>query len=294
MKLSIGTAQFGMDYGITSTIGPVNIKEIKEVFSFALEHKIISLDTAYSYGDSEYKIGQCIGKDKRIRITTKLPSLPAIDPVHSATIYFQESLDRLATSSVDTLLVHNPSNLKGKHPSSILDWMKNLRSNGIINNIGISIYDHSDLSGINLDDIDIIQLPLSLYDQRNYKDMLISNLKSEGKYIVTRSSFLQGLILTEAEKWPTFLSRSFITHHHNFLNLIQKMTIQNPLFYALDFISRINEVDQIVVGIHSLDHLREIYNYYSMIEKSCASRIDYSTLAWDNMYDIDPRFWRST
>ena len=59
-KLSIGTAQFGMNYGINNKDGEVNQNEIKRILDFAYINDIKSLDAAKSYGQSESKIGQYI------------------------------------------------------------------------------------------------------------------------------------------------------------------------------------------------------------------------------------------
>ena len=56
-KLCIGTAQLGMDYGITNAKGQVNIDEAKKILQLGL--RIQTLDTAQAYGCAETVIGQC-------------------------------------------------------------------------------------------------------------------------------------------------------------------------------------------------------------------------------------------
>ena len=60
-KLALGTAQFGMDYGISNTNGMVNKDEIKKIFKLARYKGINTLDTAKAYNKSEERIGSCIG-----------------------------------------------------------------------------------------------------------------------------------------------------------------------------------------------------------------------------------------
>ena len=57
-KLCIGTAQFGMDYGVNNKVGTVGQNEIAKILDLAYSNGINSLDTAKSYGQSEYKIGK--------------------------------------------------------------------------------------------------------------------------------------------------------------------------------------------------------------------------------------------
>ena len=73
-RFALGTAQFGMRYGINnSSKASIDINEIEEILNFSLEKKIDLLDTAMNYGDSEKKLGR-FDLDK-FKIVTKLPSL---------------------------------------------------------------------------------------------------------------------------------------------------------------------------------------------------------------------------
>ena len=57
MKLSIGTAAFGMDYGIFNKVEKVGAEEINRIFNLAKINNIEFLDTAQAYGDCEKVIG---------------------------------------------------------------------------------------------------------------------------------------------------------------------------------------------------------------------------------------------
>ena len=57
-KLVIGTAQFGMDYGISNQTGKVKYSDVKDILNFAYLNKISFVDTARSYGDSESVLAQ--------------------------------------------------------------------------------------------------------------------------------------------------------------------------------------------------------------------------------------------
>ena len=56
-KLAIGTAQFGLNYGIANQNGQVDAKEIESILDCAYENEINTLDTAKAYGNSEKSIG---------------------------------------------------------------------------------------------------------------------------------------------------------------------------------------------------------------------------------------------
>ena len=60
MKLALGTAQFGMDYGLSNMNGQTSKKEVFRILQYASQSKINLLDTAPSYGDSESVLGDTI------------------------------------------------------------------------------------------------------------------------------------------------------------------------------------------------------------------------------------------
>ena len=56
-KMILGSAQFGMDYGVSNKIGKINNQEIRNIFHFSQQNNIDTVDTAMSYGNSEHLIG---------------------------------------------------------------------------------------------------------------------------------------------------------------------------------------------------------------------------------------------
>lgn len=51
-KLILGTAQFGLKYGINNIIGTLSHKDVFEILDTAKEHNIETLDTADAYGNA--------------------------------------------------------------------------------------------------------------------------------------------------------------------------------------------------------------------------------------------------
>ena len=54
----IGTAQFGMNYGIANSTGQPSEKTIREIIECATTNEILYYDTAISYGSSEEVLGK--------------------------------------------------------------------------------------------------------------------------------------------------------------------------------------------------------------------------------------------
>ena len=55
-KLIIGTANFGLNYGIKNNYNKLSFEKVKKILNYAKKNKIQVIDTASSYGDAELKI----------------------------------------------------------------------------------------------------------------------------------------------------------------------------------------------------------------------------------------------
>ena len=84
-KLIIGTAQFGMPYGIASRNGQVHGDEIIAILDLAWRNGINTLDTAKTYGSSEKSIGNYLKQRQRCswNIITKLWIFIMVNQVNS-------------------------------------------------------------------------------------------------------------------------------------------------------------------------------------------------------------------
>lgn len=72
MKLSIGTVQFGMDYGAFNTSGQVNFENIVKILNLAKTVNIDTLDTSHTYGESEVALGRLHAAES-FKTVTKCP-----------------------------------------------------------------------------------------------------------------------------------------------------------------------------------------------------------------------------
>ena len=175
-----------------------------------------------------------------------------------------------------------------------MDWLQSLKENNFVNRIGVSIYDPSDLDSIPLDRLDIVQLPLSLYDQRFLKNGVIDYLGKQGLDIHVRSIFLQGLILQNAEKWPKFLSSDFKSHHLRFYKELKLLNI-NPLEASLNFIKNCDGIEAALIGVTNSSELNAISKVWNSQNNNFidAFKDGNYNLSWDHSNEIDPRTWPS-
>lgn len=285
MKLSIGTAQFGMDYGISNYEGKASNKEAERIIGLAREAGISSIDTAIIYGDSEEILGE-IGIEG-FNVTTKLPKVDFKDNEICDWIKKQiyGSLSRLKIDKVDNLLLHNCNDLIGSHGKEIYKTLSNLKKKGIINKIGISAYNPNEIEEIiNNYDIDIVQAPLNLLDKRLLSSGCLSKLKKKSIEVHTRSCFLQGLLLMDRDEIP-----EYFINWGTILNLWHQWLIENkasPIKTCLSFPFSIKEIDKIVVGVNSYDNLKEIIKNIPLLD------LQYPNISSDDEFLINPSKWK--
>ena len=121
---TLGTAQLGMEYGLTNKAGKPELKKAFEVLDEAIKQGIRSFDTASAYGDSEKILGEYFYENKglnNIEIITKLKPLIlnsstteeiAIQEVEKS---IEQSLERLKVNTIPILLFHRFDDLMWKN-----------------------------------------------------------------------------------------------------------------------------------------------------------------------------------
>jgi len=289
VNLSLGCAQFGMDYGYTNTRGKVNQDEVGEIIDLALKNNIVNFDTAQSYGNSEEVLGKYLPRYKNIKIMTKFMSIKKnyyeAKDIYSWESNFQKSLNNLKTNRIDSFLIHNTKDLKKNGKELLEEWLDSLIERKLINRLGISIYSSSDLDNVSLKRFSLIQMPISLYDQRLIKNKTCQELINNDISIHARSIFFQGLLFSNHKKWPKAISEKFKLHHSKLLNQLNKESI---LELTLNFINSNNFIESALIGVTSLEELKQIINIknnLNLIKK------DFLDFAWNNDSDLDPRLW---
>ena len=62
---------------------------------------------------------------------------------------------------------HHPNTITSDSGKQLIEQLSRLKNEGVFERIGVSIYDLQDIEHIiKCDDIDLVQLPLNLFDQR--------------------------------------------------------------------------------------------------------------------------------
>jgi aryl-alcohol dehydrogenase-like predicted oxidoreductase len=262
VRIGLGTAQFGLDYGISNRSGKVDEGEIRDIIAVAERAGVQVVDTAAAYGDAEERLGRALPPDHRFRITTKLPRLPdetagdALDGwVRNA---LATSQGRLGVDMVDGLLVHHAGDLLGPHGPRLWGTLEALRADGSLGKIGASIYTARDLDAL-LDrfPLQLVQAPVNVFDQRLLASGHLAGLKSAGIEVHARSVFLQGLLLME----PDQLEGTHFDPARRPLADFQaaaRAAGRTPVEAAVSFVLSIDAVDAAVIGVTDAAQFAEI------------------------------------
>ena len=287
-KLAIGTAQFGLDYGVNNG-KKIAFKEVEKILSTALNNDIITLDTAYNYGECHKILGQAGVINNKI--ITKLPEIKLSKDIKTEKFIYNavlESLKDLKLNKINGLLLHNPSQLNSNIGKEIYNTLCKLKSESLIDKIGISIYNPNELEEyVSKYNFDIIQSPLNIIDQRLINSGWLKKLKEMNIEVHVRSIFLQGLLLISKGNRPFKFSK-----WNKFWNEWDSQMVKvnnSALEVCLQFIYSIKEIDNILIGIDSYDQFLEIINikYNSKFKFPELSEIENS----ENL--INPSLWKN-
>lgn len=166
-RLALGTVQFGLNYGVANRLGQVSRLDSLSILSMARKHKMMTIDTAINYGDSELCLGEAGAKE--FQVVTKLPSIPedCSNILGWVSEQVAASLQRLNIDRLHGLLLHNPSQLFGNQANEIIRALRLIKESGLVEKVGVSIYSPEDLNHISrIFKLDIVQAPLNLIDRR--------------------------------------------------------------------------------------------------------------------------------
>jgi aryl-alcohol dehydrogenase-like predicted oxidoreductase len=257
VKLGLGTAQFGLDYGITNARGRVAEPEASAILNCAVEAGIDTIDTAPLYGDAEQVLGRSMAGASGLRIITKTPKLDPSRPdgfAQAVEATFMASLARLKVSSVHGLLFHRATDLLEPQGADAWRVATRLRDGGLVGKIGLSITDFDAGRAIaKKHDIQIVQVPINIFDQRALRTGLVDEFKERGIEIHARSPLLQGVLAGDPGALPSRLSAM-----KERIERLGRVLADHGLTIfeaALRFVLEQPAVDRVVLGVTSLNEL---------------------------------------
>lgn len=264
-RLGFGSWQLGN----TEFWGYMSKEDGIELVKEAVSMGVNFFDTApgYAHGLSEQIIGQAV-KDQRekVFISTKFGHTADgetdFSPL-SMREQLQSSLDRLDTTYVDALLLHNPpiEILEGKTEHNL--FAKELKDEGLIRGFGVSIDTKEEfelvLENLNVDYIEILfniffQDVIPCFKRAHEKGIkLIAKVPLDSGWLTGKydeNSDFEGI----RTRWDdeTIERRAMLVRE------LKKITRQEELTrYAISFILSFPEITTVIPGIKHIKHLKD-------------------------------------
>lgn len=207
MKLTLGTVQFGLDYGVQHN-GKPSFEQAIQLLNSAYEEGITSFDTAQAYGNAEEILGMFLANGiqrEKVSVISKLSTneFNTLDPSQwkSHSLYcIENSLRNLQIDFLDGYLLHNAALIY--EPAAIAALVE-LRNRNYCRNIGVSVYTPNEaLKALEYDDIDYIQIPYNVLDNRLDRCGFFELAKRKEVKVYARSVLLQGLLLIPISSLP--------------------------------------------------------------------------------------------
>lgn len=249
-KLVLGTAQLGLDYGVTNQVGKMPRKDAEKILIYASQKGIVTLDTACTYGESEQIVGDLkFQKKARFKIVSKFFA-PRTEDVHQI---LSQTLSDLHEKKIYGYLIHD-FDFFLKHPQ-ILELLRSYQKKNVIEKIGFSLYYPREVDYLLKNNIkfDLVQIPLSILDQR-FMPYLIP-LKERQVTISVRSIFLQGVLLLPPGKLTAKFDR--FAQKLTALNKLSRTAHLGANALCLGFALTNPFIDQVLIGVSSLKDLQE-------------------------------------
>jgi aryl-alcohol dehydrogenase-like predicted oxidoreductase len=155
------------------------------------------------------------------------------------------------------VILHTTAPLSTNKADIYWNTLQELREQGVIQKIGYSIYEPTELDNFyEKFQPDIIQSPYNILDNRLENSGWLQRLSDESVEVHARSIFLQGLLLMSKIDRPFYFKKwdNLWQKWHQWL----KETNITALEASLSFANNEDRISKIVVGIDSVKQLQEI------------------------------------
>lgn len=235
----------------TSTINKA--KDIQYFLDYASNMGITILDTATLYKNSESCLGQYNLENfdvitKTIKCDYTQTRYENFERIKDSFYRSQKSLGYIELYG---LLFHSANDVLN-YPE-LWDLACDFKDKEYVYKIGVSVTTPEELIDvIDTFDIDIVQLPLNIFDQRFVG--ILPELKQKGIEIHTRNTFNNGILLKNEWQIPE--------QFRNLKPIFQRIP-EPKMAYAIAFPKSLKEVDKIIIPALSIEDLDIFVNMYN-------------------------------
>ena len=243
-KISLGTVQFGLEYGINNTKGQTTREEVSKILNRCEKVGIVNIDTAAAYGNAEDVLGEVIqseGLSNSFQITTKCKG----DGISNLSLSTRESLQKLRVEKLYCQMFHSYQNFKNTEDL--------IKPDGV-DKLGVSVYTNEELlNSIKDPKISVVQCPFNLLDNDSIRGESLRKAKEKGVEIQVRSAFLQGLFFMGRNSLPPALKEL-----RSSLEELDQICSDNQItmsHLALGYCLSKDYIDKVIIGVDSLKQL---------------------------------------
>ncbi len=286
-RLALGTAQFGLNYGINNTAGRPTDATVAEVLQTARAAGLNLLDTAAAYGDSETRLGTWLSQPAADSVPFQLVTKLAAGPAPQVRQQLQESLGHLRQARLYGVMFHDFTAFR-QQPAA-WEALQEARAAGVVRRIGVSLYHPQEAEWLLAQklDVDLVQVPFNVLDQRF--GAVLPALQQHGVEVHVRSAFLQGLLLREPTTLPGFFAplAPKIAQLHA---LATEANVPLPALLLL-FAAFATGVSRAVVGVDTAANLRDNLAAAGYLEQAELLRPALQALAETTTEYILPYAW---
>ena len=286
MKLILGTAQLGLNYGISKK--KPDYKNSIEILNFCEKNNILTFDTAQGYGNSE-EILSSISNNNDINIITKIDFNDRSDMDYIIKS-INKSRENLKVKIIDVLLLHSFKDFKNK---TIVNNLIKIKKLGLIKKIGASVYTVKEAKEILLDkNFSVLQIPINYLDYQWSDPEFQMAVHKSSTEIHCRSIFLQGILINDFKYWPKINNCNVSLIYNKINDLCTKYKL-SKIELAIGFIKSIKWINGIIFGIDNINQLRELVEYFNNIKVFDDDMINdiKNTLVSIPIELINPRLW---
>ncbi len=286
-KVSVGTAQFGMNYRVANSSGHLKKEASHGIMQTASESGIVRLDTAQAYGSSESVIGSFTGA--RFEVHTKIGQFPVVELDWTTWLLdrVNSSVEELSGHQLTTLLFHDPTQFLNQTRDLALHALEVAHNQHPDLVFGASIYDPIEWEQLkDIPELQVFQVPLNVFDQRFETSGAIQEMFQMGRVVHVRSVFLQGLLLMEPDNLHSYFSpwapllKKWQSHSldkgQSIIGVAASFALRNPF------------VDGVIFGFDSRNQLEELI---AELRPISLAELDYPNFGELPADLINPRRW---
>lgn len=277
-KITLGTVQLGLNYGVNNNEGKPSEEKAFNILKTANELGITSFDTASDYGTSEKVIGDYFrikGFNNSVVITKiGIRDKELLTPKEVERKLYEEvenSLQRLGYDSLPLVLLHNPENLE-KYYDVFEVVLRKMQNEKLVKKFGVSINEFSDIDlFINSDLYEAVQCPLNVLNVKDATGGAIKMLKEKGIAVFVRSVFLQGLLFKDVNTLPS----GVLQGAKEPLIKLRKIAEEENLSIgalAISYIRDLEGVVSLVMGAENEEQVKENVSLINAPKLSVATR----------------------